>query len=382
MTPNPAVTESRQARRQARLTGALPEHGLDALAVNAGPTLHYLTGLHFHLSERPVVGVFTPASPPLLVLPELEAGKLAGLAYDLQAITYGEDPASWGAAFGEAAKKSGINGRSVGVEPRVLRVLELRYLEAAAPGASWVDAADLVSSLRVQKDAEEIASMRQAAQIAQEAMRATLPSIRLGMTERELAGELSLQLLRAGSEPTLPFQPIAAFGPNSANPHAVPTGRALGPDELVLVDWGASHHGYFSDITRVFVSGEPDPAFRRMAEVVAAANAAGRARAAPGIPAGEVDRAARQVLEESEFGEWIRHRTGHGLGLEIHEEPFIRAGNPELLAPGMTFTVEPGLYRLGQGGVRFEDDVVITEDGAESLTDLPRELVPVAGGGS
>lgn len=366
--------------RQARLISALESGEVDGLALNAGPTLSYLTGLHFHLMERPVVAIFHTGGTPAIVLPELEAGKLEELAYPMEPFPYTEDPATWGEAFHSAAQFCKIDGRQVAVEPRVLRVLELRYLEAAAPGAGWVDGEKIVSSLRVRKDAEEVQAMREAAHIAQEALRGTLPLIRLGMTERELANELSLQLLRAGSEPDLPFQPIVAFGPHSAEGHAVLSDRALRPDELLLMDWGASHRGYFSDITRVFISGAPDPELARWVEAVAAANAAGRARAAPGVPAGEVDRAAREVLEEAGLGDLFLHRTGHGLGLEVHEEPFIRADNDDPLDVGMTFTVEPGVYRPGVGGVRIEDDVVITEQGAESLTDLPRGLIPVAGG--
>ncbi|QXD15576.1 Xaa-Pro peptidase family protein [Rhodocaloribacter litoris] len=370
------MTKPDYAARHTRLAEALASVGLDALALNPGPSLVYFTGLHFHLSERPVVAVFSAAGDvPVLVLPELEAQKLKEAAFELQAFTYTEDLASWPRAFAAAMQAARIDGRRVGVEPRSLRVLELRLLEQAAPDAAFVSGEQAVAALRMRKDAAELALMREATAIAQRALQATLPTVRPGVTEREAAATLIQHLLREGSDGELPFQPIVAFGPNSANPHAVPTDYTLREGDLVLFDWGANHHGYFSDLTRCFVAGEPEAELARIAEVVRQANAAGRAAAGPGVPAGEVDRTARRVVEEAGYGAYFIHRTGHGLGLEVHEDPYIRGDNEQRLAEGMTFTIEPGIYLPGRGGVRIEDDVVITAGGAESLSDLPRELI-------
>lgn len=362
------------SQRHARLAVALYNSRLEALALNPGPSLTYLTGMSFHLMERPVVALFTPHNPPILVLPELEAGKTAHLPFAAQIFPYGEDPAAWQAAFRQAAEAAELQGRKVGVEPRRMRVLELRLLEGAAPQASFLSAEDILAALRMCKDAQELAAMRQAVDIAQRALLATLPHIRIGMSERELASELSLQLLRAGSDSGLPFTPIVAGGPNGANPHAVPTQRALQAGELLVIDWGAAYAGYVSDLTRTFAVGEVSADLQRMASVVQEANAAGRAAVRPGVPAGAVDRAAREVIEKAGLGEFFTHRTGHGLGMEEHEPPYIRAGNQQLLEVGMTFTIEPGVYLPERDGVRIEDDVVVSETGGESLSDLPREL--------
>jgi Xaa-Pro dipeptidase len=168
-----------------------------------------------------------------------------------------------------------------------------------------------------------------------------------------------------------------AFGENSANPHAVPTDRVLKSGDLILIDWGASFDGYLSDITRTFTFGEVDEELLRIGEIVRQANHAGRHAGAAGVPAGTVDRAARAVIEAAGYGPAFFHRTGHGLGMEPHEAPYIYAENDQILSPGMTFTVEPGIYLPGKGGVRIEDDVVVTADGLQSLTDLPREVLPV-----
>ena len=360
--------------RQKRLSVSQKAAGLDALAVNPGPTLFYLTGLNFHLSERPVVVLFNTSQPPVIVLPELETAKLRGLPYPIQSFKYGEDPDTWGSVFEQAAVASNLQGKKVGVEPRRLRVLELHLLEAAAPDAKFLSAEDSIASLRMFKDADEILAMRRAAQIAQNALLATIPMIKVGVTERAIASELTIQLLRNGSDPEMPFSPIVSSGPNSANPHAMPSDRPLQPGDLLVIDWGASFKGYFSDITRTFAIGSIEEGFKKIYDLVQQANAAGRAACKPENLAQEVDQAARSVIEAGGYGKEFRHRTGHGLGLETHEEPYMRAGNLVPLSPGMTFTVEPGIYLLERGGVRIEDDMVITASGAESLTDLPREM--------
>jgi Xaa-Pro dipeptidase len=363
------------ASRHARLAESLKQHSLDVLALNPGPTLTYLTGLHFHLMERPVTALFALEAPPVIVLPQLETAKLASLPFNVQSFPYGEDPATWPAVFAQAAQAAGIDGRKVGVEPTRMRLLEYRYLTDAAPKARFLHADDSLADLRMRKDASEIAAMRTAVDIAQRALQATLPFIHPGKTEKQIAAELTAQLLRAGSEPEFPFSPIVSGGPNSANPHATPSDRPLQHGDLLVIDWGAIYDGYISDLTRTFAIGPVDAEFAQIARIVAQANAAGREAAGPEIAAEEVDHAARRVIESAGYGAYFTHRTGHGLGMEGHEPPYMRSGNTLPLQTGMTFTVEPGIYLPGRGGVRIEDNVVITAHGAECLSDLPRELL-------
>jgi Xaa-Pro dipeptidase len=365
--------------RQQRLSAALKAADLDALALNPGPSLVYLTGLHFHLMERPVVALFTPDAPPVIVLPELEGAKVQALPYPARAFSYGEDPAGWAAVFSQAIHAAEVNAGRLAVEPTRLRVLELRLLEAGTSQAQFVSGEETLAGLRMQKDENEIAWMQKAVQIAQVALQATLPAVRVGVTERELAAELTLQMLRAGCEPELPFAPIVAAGPNSANPHAVPSERALANGDLLLFDWGAIYEGYISDLTRTFAIGEVDPELKRIAAIVAEANAAGRAAAGPGVTAGQVDTAAREVIVQAGYGPQFFHRLGHGIGMEGHEAPYIRGGSDLVLQAGMTFTIEPGIYLTGRGGVRIEDNVAITAGGAACLSDLPRELIVLGG---
>ena len=360
--------------RITRLIQALKANRLDAVALNPGPSLFYLTGLTFHLMERPIVCLFTTDKTPLMILPELERPKAETSQLEIELITYGEDEASRIRAFEDAAVRLGLNGRCVGIEPLRLRVLELRLMESVAPQVTFTSGERALSSLRIVKDETEISAIRRAVVIAEDALKATLPLIRLGMTERELASELTMQLLRAGSQPEIPFSPIVASGPNSALPHATPTERALKPGDLLILDWGATADGYISDITRTFAVGEIDAELVKIHSIVQQSNASGRDAIRPDITAQDIDRASRAVIESAGYGQYFIHRTGHGIGLEAHEPPYIREGNPQSLTPGMTFTVEPGIYLPGRGGVRVEDDLLVTGTGGESISTYNREI--------
>jgi Xaa-Pro dipeptidase len=357
-----------------KLNASLRASDLDAVILNPGPTLTHLTGLQFHLMERPVVLLFAKDQDPAIVLPELELQKVASLPYKLQVFPYSENPSAWDGAFRQAAQALGLDGKRIGVEPRQLRLLEFRYVKAGAPEADYPDASEALSSLRLKKDQTEVEAMRRAVKIAQDALEATIPLIKIGMTEKELSSELVVQLLRHGSEPEMPFAPIVSGGPNAANPHASPSERKLQAGDLLVVDWGASYDGYISDLTRTFAVGEVDEEYKKIHKIVQEANAAGRAAGKPGIPCANVDKAARDVIEKSGYGVYFTHRTGHGIGMEGHEEPYMRGDNMQLLEPGMAFTVEPGIYLPNRNGVRIEDNVVITETGADVLSDMPREL--------
>ena len=360
--------------RLSKLSELLSISGLDALALNPGPSLVYLTGLHFHLMERPTLAFFTANSAPVLVLPELEMLKVQDLPFEVKPFPYGENPAEWDQVFLKAGRSLGFKHKRIGIEPLQMRILEYRKVQVITGGTECPDATQLVGQLRLCKDADEVATMRSAVKVAQAALEKTIPSIKVGATEKEIAAELVVQLLRLGSQSDMPFAPIVSSGPNSANPHAVPSDRNLRPGDLLVVDWGATVDGYISDLTRTFAIGKVDEEYRKIHQVVMEANAAGRAAVQPGVPCAQVDSAARTVIEKAGYGQYFTHRTGHGIGMEPHEDPYIRGNNMQLLAPGMTFTVEPGIYLPGLNGVRIEDNMVITENGAECLSDMPREL--------
>jgi Xaa-Pro dipeptidase len=357
------------------LVASMESHYLDAVLLNPGSSLPYLSGLHFHISERPVVFALSKAGKVSIVLPELEKQKVTHCPYPISSFTYSEDVASWQKAFSTGlAFLAGSGAKNIGIEPRSLRVLELRLIEEALPGVKLTSCESLVASLRMRKDSDEIAQMKVAVDIAQKALLETIPRVKVGVSEREMAGLLIQNMLKFGSGGELPFQPIVAFGANSANPHAVPTDYKAKQGDMILFDWGANTNGYFSDLTRTFALGDPGETLKNAYAAVQAANAAGRKASKPGITAGKVDDATRNEIVKAGFGPQFTHRTGHGLGLEVHEEPYIRAGNDAILDVGMTFTVEPGVYLDGLGGIRIEDDMLITSHGSESLSTLDRDL--------
>lgn len=362
-------------QRVHRLKALQREAGLDYVALVPGPNLIYFTGLHMHLSERPIVALL-PAGDgnPILIVPFFEVGKATGgdVKMDWSVFSY-RDGEPFQAAFDAAARAHGLAGATIGVEPTQMRVLEWSLLSAAAQ-IKQASALETIATLRMCKDASELAAMRKAVRLAEDAFAHILEELRPGITERQACSLLVSRMLQAGAESTA-FDPLVQAGPSASNPHGASGNRVLQAGDGVLFDFGLVVDGYPCDITRTVFLGEPKPELKKIYEVVQAANAAGRAAVKPGAKAEDIDAAARAVIDAAGYGEFFTHRTGHGLGLEIHEPPYLWAGNTLVLEAGMTFTVEPGIYVPGLGGVRIEDDVVVTEDGGESLTSFERGLI-------
>ncbi len=364
-----------QDARLSPLLGAVAAAGLDAAALVPGPNFRRLFGRDFHLMERPLVVIAPREGAPVAILPNLEMASFDLLDFPGPVFDW-RDEEGYKSAFAQAAAASPqlAQAQAFGLEAQRMRAFEAMALQAAFPEARFLDAHAAISGIRLRKEAREIDLMREAIRISEAALAATLEAVRVGMTETEIAGLLTRELFAQGAD-GLAFAPIVAAGDNAAQPHATPrAGYRIKAGDALLIDFGARLQGYNADVTRtVFVQAvsERDRAFY---ETVRAANEAGCAAAAPGRKAHAVDDAAQRVLEASPFAAFRRHKTGHGLGLDVHEAPQIMRGDDTVLAPGMVFTVEPGLYRLGEIGVRIEDDVAITADGAERLTQFPREL--------
>ncbi len=357
-----------------KLRRLVDRRGIDAVALIPGANLCYLTGLEMHTSERVTLALLTREGQGYMILPALEMPRVQSrlqVPIKLYPWTDAEGPL---VAWDRLQRDLVLAGKTIAVEFLNMRVLELTGLQAYAPGLALADASELLAELRMVKDQDEIAAMRRAARVIEKSLEEIFRLVKPGVTEKELATQWQLSMSRSGSD-TIPEVPIVASGPNSAQPHTIPTERQLEIGDLVTFDGWCQVDGYFTDITRTVAVREVSSFLSQIYEVVARANEAGRRRVAPGIRCEEVDRATREVIAAAGFGNYIFHRTGHGLGLEIHESPSIVEGNTLALVPGMTFTVEPGVYVAGQGGVRIEDDVVVTQDGSETLTTLTRELL-------
>lgn len=352
----------------------LSDHKLDMLAIIPGATMRYLTGLNFHLMERPTIAFFSKNEKPTLLAPEFECSQVKN-PDEWQLFPWRDEDGVEG-ALAQCATALKLDEQRIGVETLSMRVKEFQLLTFFAPQARIESADALIEELRAIKTPVEIKNMQAAVTMAELVLRDTLPLIKIGMTEKDLAAELLLQLLGAGSGP-LPFDPLVQTGLTASSPHGAAGERALAMGDLLVIDFGARVDGYVSDITRTFAVGEVSSKAQEIHQLVEKANAAGRALAAPGISCEAVDRATRAVIEDGNYGKYFSHRTGHGIGLDAHETPFIVTGNAELLQTGMAFTIEPGIYVPNFGGVRIEDDMIVTETGARSLSTFERSLMVV-----
>ncbi len=357
--------------RQAKLRDIA---GPDAIAIVPGPNMVYFTGLHFHLSERPIIAIFTPDGHLSVIIPELEIPKLDARS-DLEARPFGwTDKDGYEGAFADAVRELGLQGKLLGVDGMTMRISEWLTFQAVDASLRVKPVEHSLTRIRAIKAPDEIESMRQAIRLSEAALDKLLMWVEPGVTEKAIAARLAEELTAQGSHGAS-FEPLVQTGPNSAFPHGFTTQRVLGQGEFLLIDFGGTVNGYPADITRTFCLGTPSVEMQKIYDTVLRANEAARQIAGPGVPMGALDKAARDVITDAGYGEYFIHRTGHGLGLDIHEPiPQIASGVEDLLEPGMTFTIEPGIYVPGLGGVRIEDNVVVTEDGLEVLTSYPRRL--------
>lgn len=355
--------------RLTRVRREMRDHGVDALCLSVGNDLPYVTGYRAMASERLTMAVIRPDGPVALVVPLLEEPRVErreGL--EVIAWTETDDPIAL-----VTARLSGARTVAVGDETWARFVLAL---QAASPETTFVPASPLTAAGRVRKEPEEIDALRAAAAAADRVVERLAGTRFSGRTERDLAAEIGRYLLDEGCE-AVSFVIVAA-GPNSASPHHEPGSRVMEPGDAVVVDFGGSVDGYHSDTTRTFHIGPPSAAYVEAHDVLQRAQEAGRNAVAVGVPAESVDAAARTVISEAGFEEHFIHRTGHGIGLDIHEAPYLVAGNGTPLEAGMAFSVEPGIYLPGRFGMRIEDIVVVTANGPDVLNTTDRGVRIVA----
>jgi Xaa-Pro aminopeptidase len=370
-----ALTELYPAERLRQAADAAGAAGLGALLLTPGPDLRYVTGYDAQQLERLTCLALPANGDPFLVVPRLElpaaqASPAGGSGLEMIPWDETDDP------YALVAHRLGLVS-SVGLADRMWAMMVLRF-RAALPAARQDLASAALRGMRSRKSAAEVAALREAG-AAIDRVHAAVPGwLRPGRTELEVAADVAAAI---GAEGHVRADfVIVASGPNAASPHHEPSGRMLRPGDAVVVDIGGTMpSGYCSDCTRVYAIGGPPGEFLRYYEVLRDAQEAACAAVRPGVTAEAVDAAARVPITEAGYGPEFVHRTGHGIGLETHEDPYIVAGNAEPLEPGMAFSVEPGIYP-GPHGARIEDIVVCTEQGYERLNHVTRELVVVGGG--
>ncbi len=268
--------------------------------------------------------------------------------------------------------RQSVSGK-LAIEADSMTVSLRDQLAEKLPTVEMVATSGLVAGLRLRKDREEVRRIRQAIACAETAFAAVCDALTPEMTEKDVADELDHTMRRMGAQ-CASFPPIVAVGPRSALPHAPPTSRRIGESGFVLIDWGARDDLYVSDLTRVVIHGKLSAKLRKVYSVVLEAQTRAIEAIGPGVAAKEVDAVARSVITNAGFGRRFNHGLGHGIGLDVHEAPRLSSTSDTVLQPGMVVTVEPGIYLPGWGGVRLEDDVLVTRDGFEVLTTVPKQL--------
>lgn len=361
MTANPYVDRLLRAQEE------MIRQGIDLLIVGPSADLFYLTGNVGHESERMSVLVLPAQGTPHFVVPALEAPLLQDKRDLFEIVSWQEtaDPARLVAQVAGPAASG-----SIAIGDELWSVFTLR-LQRIMRGATWREGGQLLRPLRMIKDERELALLAEAARRTDETWAAFLESAITGLTEWQVRERMLGLLTAQGLSPV--FCNVGS-GPNGASPHQTASDRVIGPGDAVVCDWGGSLDGYNSDVTRTAHVGEPSEEFVRAYEAVLAANDAAFAAVRPGVECQEIDRTARGVLTRAGYGEAFIHRIGHGLGISLHEEPYLVEGNALPLQEGMVFSDEPGVYFPGQFGIRIEDTVVCTADGGRRLNEAVREL--------
>ena len=351
---------------------AMRDADIGALLVGPSADLRYLVGYHALPLERLTLLVVPADGEPLLVVPELEAPRAvdSGAAELAPLAPWAETDDPIALVAGHLTATGATDGR-LAVQDRLWSSFTLR-LQAALPDASWVPGSTVMRELRMVKSPAEVQALREAG-AAIDAVHARVPPLlRSGRTEAEVGRDIAELILEDHDE--INFI-IVASGPNGASPHHETGDRVLSPGDAVVVDIGGTRAGYCSDMTRDYVIESLPYGYAALHRVLEAAQEAAVRAVRPGVTAASVDAAAREVIAAAGYGERFVHRTGHGIGIEEHEEPWIVAGNHEPLVPGMAFSVEPGIYVPDRYGARIEDIVVVTDDGVEQLNLRPREVV-------
>jgi Xaa-Pro aminopeptidase len=377
----PEIPAARYAERLARASEASGSAGLAAMLIGVGSDLRYLTGYEAMPLERLTLLVLVPGRPPFIVVPRLERGAAeAGLRTPVEIVTWDETDDPYALAVGGIGA---VHGAQVAVSDTMLAMHLLRLQAALGRRVHTELASPVLRELRMRKDPDEIALLTLAAHAADRVVARIAEGRLIGRTEADVAREVRDALIEEGHDQGL-FA-IVGSGPNSASPHHEASERVIRAGETIVLDIGGTLGGYGSDVTRtLWVTGGdpangPDERFRHLFGVLQAAQAAATAVVRPGVACEAVDATARRIIDAEGYGEAFFHRTGHGIGLEGHEDPYLVAGNDLPLEAAMAFSIEPGIYLVGEYGARIEDIVVCGEDGPIVLNEAPRELLVVNG---
>lgn len=355
------------SERLDKLYQHMEDQQMDLLLITHPKNIFYVTGFHTEPHER-FLGLLIPSEgEPILIVPELDLDTAAEKSSVTRIITHSDHQNPYDLL--KQVLPSRI--QKLGLEKEHLTMSRFEAISAVAEARLYEDVGGLLQKMRMIKTPDEIARIRRAIQIAETALGEGLKQVTTGVTERDIAAEIDYQRRKSGADGG---GLMVVSGEKSALPHGRTGDRKIQHGDLLLFDMGVIKDGYVSDISRTFAVGDIDDRRRDIYETVLAANLAAIAAVKPGERFGHLDATARSLIAQKGYGPYFTHRLGHGMGMINHEYPSIHGDNPDLLAPGMVFTIEPGIYVPDTGGVRIEDDVVVTETGVEVLTHFPKEL--------
>jgi Xaa-Pro dipeptidase len=355
------------------LFNALTNNGWQGLLVTDPTHIYYLTGFASEPHERFLGLLLVNGEEPVLIVPALDEEKARESSSVSRIVTHTDTDNPYDLL-------KGLIGGSIdsfAIEKEHVSVARYEALATTVGAGRYEDLGPVLRKMRVRKSTDEVQRLKHAVHLVEEVLRDGLTHVREGMTEVELVAELEYRMKKLGADGPS-FDTTVLFGAKTALPHGEPGTNKLAPGDLLMIDMGVYAGGYASDITRTFAFGSLSPEFEQIYNTVLQANLAGIAAARPGVTCASVDQAARAIVEAAGYGPAFNHRVGHGLGLGIHEYPSLHGANKDPLVEGMVFTIEPGIYITGKGGVRIEDDVLVTADGVEVLTSFPKELTILA----
>lgn len=353
--------------------------GVEAALLTSPLSVAYVSGFGCEPHERFMGLVVRPGTEPVLFVPSLEKDKaeaeLSAHGDFIRKVIAISDTDNPYAHLLEVGLGTGI--KRLAIEKSYMRVREAERLAEVLSGVQFADIGETIVRLRLRKSEEEVARMEIAIRLVEEVLAEGLQKVRPGVTELELVAELEYLMKKKGADAPS-FDTMVLAGANSALPHGVPGMTKVQEGQFLLFDLGVFKDGYCSDITRTFVVGEPTEEMERIYQTVLAAEEAAIQAVQSGHALAAVDRAARTTITDAGYGQYFTHRVGHGLGLEIHEAPSVHGENQTPMEAGMTFTIEPGIYVPGLGGVRIEDDIFVTQSGARVLTAFPKGLTKLS----
>lgn len=354
-----------------KLCEIMNHHQIDAMMIGPSTDLEFLMKYSPHPDERFQALLILSDQRYFYISPELTYEEIKNrLEEDADIYRWG-DHEEFSDIVATAMDRYQLTGKTIGVNSNIVAINLIDIQEKI--NAKFINGHDILESLRIVKSEHEIEKLRIAAKMADEVIEETIDWISPGMTERGIKKKIEELFMQKGAD-GLSFDPIVASGPNSSMPHYCEDSRVIQENDIIILDLGCKYQGYCSDMTRTVFVGEISDEQRKIYHIVLSANQSGEVEAVPGVTAEDVDKAARSIIEGEGYGKYFLNRTGHGIGISVHEAPYIKTGNKQILKKGMAFSVEPGIYLPGRFGIRIEDIVIIGDDGPEILNHCTKKI--------